>query len=112
DNQLHNHVTTKLKYLLSDHSYLVHKSIACFCLTNSCKEHVVLVTPILTLRIRVLKGTLIPATEEEIKNDQAEPELVEIYKSHRTYPVAKNDLVYWVDNQENPEGEGIKEGKK
>ena len=108
------------------------------CLLNGGKESVVLVAPLLTLvesafkhhtswlpdwgcvfhkkskRVRVLKGTLKEATQQEIDEGQAEPEPVEIYESHGNYAhlVAKNSLAYWVDEQGNPGGAGIKEGKK
>ncbi|CAG8542143.1 36825_t:CDS:10 [Gigaspora margarita] len=64
------------------------------CLLNGGKEHIVLVAPLFTLskRVRVLKGTLKEATQQEIDEGQAEEQPVEIYESHG--------------------GAGIKEGKK
>lgn len=103
-------------------------------LVNGGKEHVILICPTPTLTESafkhhttwlqtwgcvyhkksrsawVLKGTLTEATEEEVKNGQAEPEQAELYESHGTYPVEKNGLVYWVDDKGNPKGK--EEGKK
>lgn len=98
------------------------------CLVNGGRENVILFCPTPTLTesaakhhstwlqsdygcvyhkkskmVWVLKGTLKPATEEEVKNGQAEE--AEIFESHGPYPVAKNDLTYWVDDQGNPGGQ-------
>jgi len=42
----------------------------------------------------VRRGTMERATEEDIKEGRHDPDLKTLYKSHGTYPVAKNDLAY------------------
>ncbi|MCE8167880.1 MAG: hypothetical protein I3275_04635 [Candidatus Moeniiplasma glomeromycotorum] len=51
------------------------------------------------------------ATEEEIKEGKHDPEMKSLYKSHGSYPVAKNDLAYWL-NANTGQKEGLEPGKK
>ncbi|KLL04619.1 MAG: hypothetical protein MRERV_16c027 [Mycoplasmataceae bacterium RV_VA103A] len=64
-----------------------------------------------TEMVYVRRGTMERATEEDIKEDRHDPEMKSLYKSHGSYPVAKNDLVYW-QNANTEKLEGMEEGKK
>jgi hypothetical protein len=62
------------------------------------------------IKARVRRGTKVQATQAEIDNSKASEDLVEIYKSHGPYPVAKNKLACWVNSK--GEAGGLEPGKK